>query len=372
MTNAVGADTLTRCFVRTEKVRIDRIRPYKNNAKIHTKDQVEQIAQSILEFGYNDPIAIDEDNVIIEVHGRWQALKQLAATNPAFKTIDVIRLGHLSDEQKKAYILAHNQLTLNTGYDEGILNMELGSIIDIDMGQFGFELPGDLVTMDHDVEDSEKDDFHRDNTYKMYNLDMIDTDRVTGYYQMPTLEKCAYIPRDLIGFNYMMSSKAKNVGVHCFVDDYQFERLWNNPHKYLDKILEYDAFLTPDFSLYLDMPRAMKIWNVFRSRLIGQFLQDYGVEVIPTISWAEKETFDFCFDGVAQGSVVAVSTVGVKQSDQAAEIWRQGMDEMIKRVQPSVILVYGGAVDYDYHGVEVRYYDNKVTERLRATDARKS
>lgn len=354
--------------MRTEKVRIDQIRPYRNNAKIHTKDQVEQIAQSILEFGYNDPIAIDEDNVIIEGHGRWQALKQLAATNPAFKTIDVIRLGHLSDEQKKAYILAHNQLTLNTGYDESILNLELGSIIDIDMGQFGFELPGDLVTVDHDADDSEEDDFHRDNTYKMYNLDMIDTDRTTGYYQMPTLEKCAYIPKDLIGFNYMMSSKAKNVGVHCFVDDYQFERLWNNPHKYLDKILEYDAFLTPDFSLYLDMPRAMKIWNVFRSRLIGQLLQDYGMEVIPTISWAEKETFDFCFDGVAQGSVVAVSTVGVKQSDQAAEIWRQGMDEMIKRIQPPVILVYGGAVDYDYHGVEVRYYDNKVTERLRATD----
>lgn len=357
--------------MRTEKVRIDQIRPYRNNAKIHTKDQVEQIAQSILEFGYNDPIAIDEDNVIIEGHGRWQALKQLAATNPAFKTIDVIRLGHLSDEQKKAYILAHNQLTLNTGYDESILNLELGSIIDIDMGQFGFELPGDLVTVDHDADDSEKDDFHRDNTYKMYNLDMIDTDRTTGYYQMPTLEKCAYIPKDLIGFNYMMSSKAKNVGVHCFVDDYQFERLWNNPHKYLDKILEYDAFLTPDFSLYLDMPRAMKIWNVFRSRLIGQFLQDYGMEVIPTISWAEKETFDFCFDGVARGSVVAVSTVGVKQSDQAAEIWRQGMDEMIKRIQPPVILVYGGAVDYDYHGVEVRYYDNKVTERLRATDNKK-
>lgn len=103
--------------MRTEKVRIDQIRPYRNNAKIHTKDQVEQIAQSILEFGYNDPIAIDEDNVIIEGHGRWQALKQLAATNPAFKTIDVIRLGHLSVEQKKAYILAHNQLTLNTGYD---------------------------------------------------------------------------------------------------------------------------------------------------------------------------------------------------------------------------------------------------------------
>ena len=99
-----------------------------------------------------------------------------------------------------------------------------------------------------------------------------------------------------------------------------------------------------------------------------QFLQNAGMDVIPTISWAEKETFDFCFDGIAtQGSVVAVSTIGVKQSDYAMEIWRQGMDEMIKRIQPSAILVYGGAVDYDYHGVEVHYYDNKVTERMKAT-----
>lgn len=110
---------------------------------------------------------------------------------------------------------------------------------------------------------------------------------------------------------------------------------------------------------------------MFRSRLIGQFLQNAGMEVIPTISWAEAETFEFCFDGIEQGSVVAVSTIGVKNSEYAMQIWRQGMDEMIKRLNPSAILVYGGEVDYDYKGIDVYYYDNKVTERMKDLKGRK-
>lgn len=351
----------------TEQININKIKPYKNNAKKHPQEQIDQIIESITQFGYNDPIAIDENNVIIEGHGRWQALKLLMPTHPEFKTIDVIRLQHLTDEEKRAYILAHNQLTLNTGYDEGLLNIELESIVEIDMEQFGFEMPEPFTVQEDNNEPDESKDFHRENTYKEYNLEMVDLERTTGFYQMPVLEKCTYIPDDLIGFNYMLSSKNKNVGIHCFVDDYQFERLWNNPYKYIDKILEYDVFLTPDFSLYMDMPMAMKIWNVYRSRLIGQFLQNAGMDVIPTISWAEAETFDFCFDGIEQGSVVAVSTIGVKNSECAMQIWRQGMDEMIKRINPSAILVYGGKVDYDYQGIDVHYYDNKVTERMKAT-----
>lgn len=348
-----------------EKVNINKIKPYKNNAKIHTQKQIEQVIDSIEEFGFNDPIAIDENNVIIEGHGRWEALKLLLPTHSEFKTVDCIRLCHLNDEQKRAYIHAHNQLTLNTGFDKGLLDLELESIVNIDMTKLGFELPQPFTAPDEN-EDEDKD-FHRENTYRAYNLELVDLDRVAGKYQMPILEKCTYIPNDLIGFNYMMSSKNKNAGIHCFVDDYQFERLWNNPYKYIDKILEYDAFLTPDFSLYMDMPMAMKIWNVFRSRLIGQFLQNAGMEVIPTISWAEPETFCFCFDGIEQGSVVAVSTIGVKNDKDALKIWTDGMDAMIAKIKPAAILVYGGKLEHDYKGIPVHYYENKVTERMKAT-----
>lgn len=126
------------------KINIKQITPYKNNAKIHTEEQIEQIKKSIEEFGMNDPIAVwGEDNIIVEGHGRLEALKQLGYTE-----VDCIRLDHLTDEERKAYTLAHNKLTMNTDFDFDILNEELEDITDIDMSDFGFDL---------DFEDEEKE-----------------------------------------------------------------------------------------------------------------------------------------------------------------------------------------------------------------------
>ena len=338
-----------------EQVKIKDLQPYKLNAKEHPQSQINKIKESIKQFGFNDPIAIDEAGGIIEGHGRLQAMKELGA-----EEIDAIRLSHLTEEQKKAYILVHNKLTLETGFDEELLKIELEGITDIDMSDFGFELPEEL-----ELPEPIEKEHHRETTNKHYNLDIIDISRVDGYYEMPTIKKTDHIPKELIGFNYMLTSDNKEAGLHCFIDDYQFERLWSRPADYLDKIKEYDCFLTPDFSLYMDMPYAMKLWNVFRSRLIGQYMQDNGVTVIPTISWAEPKTFQFAFDGIEKGSVVAVSTIGVKKSEYSHDIWTRGMDAMIRLIQPSVILEYGGEVGYDYGNIKVVRFKNQVTERMR-------
>ena len=138
-------------MLQIELVPIESIRPYENNAKIHTPEQIEQIKNSILEFGNNDPIAIDASGVIIEGHGRLMALKELGYTE-----VEVIRLGHLSEEQRKAYTLIHNKLTMNTGFDLDILAEELGAIENINMADFDFDL--DILT-DLILEDTEEDDF---------------------------------------------------------------------------------------------------------------------------------------------------------------------------------------------------------------------
>ena len=342
-----------------EKVKLADIREYETNAKLHPQSQIEQIKQSISDFGFNDPIAIDENNVIIEGHGRFKAVRQLGWTE-----VECIRLPHMDEQQKKAYILAHNKLTMNTDFDPDMLAMEIESILDFDMEDYGFDIP-ELDEPDELEKEPPEKESHREATYKQYNLDLLDLSRLDGFYDMPTLEPTQHIPQDLIGFNYMLTSKDKTSGIHCFVDDYQFERLWNDPYRYLEKVKEFDCFLTPDFSLYLDMPMAMKIWNVYRSRLIGQFMQSNGVTVIPTISWAEYDTFEFAFAGIEKGSVVAISTIGVKTNGTAMRVWRDGMEEMMKRLQPSAILVYGGKIPFDYGDTMVYYYDNKVTERMR-------
>ena len=120
--------------MKIQKIRIEDIKPYRNNAKLHPISQIEQIKKSILEFGNNDPIAIDENNVIIEGHGRYQALKELG-----YKEVEIILLNHLSGEQKRAYILIHNKLTMNTGFDLDVLNEELKKIKAIDLEYFNFD-----------------------------------------------------------------------------------------------------------------------------------------------------------------------------------------------------------------------------------------
>lgn len=122
--------------LRIEYLSKEELKPYANNAKIHTAEQVEQIKKSIQEFGFNDPIAVWHDNEIVEGHGRLLAVMEMDEIDQ----IPVIRLDDLTDEQRKAYMLVHNKLTMNTDFDIDMLNMELEDIIDIDMEQFGFDV----------------------------------------------------------------------------------------------------------------------------------------------------------------------------------------------------------------------------------------
>ena len=331
--------------------------PYANNPRVND-GAVDAVAASIKEFGFKVPIVVDADGVIVTGHTRLKAAKKLG-----LKQVPVIVASDLSPEQVKAFRLADNRVAELAQWDIGKLNIELGDIADIDMGDFGF----DLTTEPEKPEDGDSwygDE--RERTDNAYNLGIVDfTNMTDDFWQMPVIKNDGFIPDDLIGFNYAKTSKNKNAGIHFFVDDYQFERVWNKPDAYADVLSEYECVLTPDFSLYLDMPMPTKIWNVYRSRQIGAYYQSLGLKVIPTMSWAEEATFEFCFRGIPQGSVVAVSTIGVKDDANALRIWRDGMTEMIRHVEPSTILVYGGELDFDYGSIDVRYYDNKVTRRLK-------
>ena len=120
--------------LKIEYVDINSIKPYKSNAKLHPKEQIEQIKKSIEQFGMDDPIGIWK-NEIVEGHGRLIACKELGYTE-----VPIIRLDHLTDEERKAYTLAHNKLTMNSDFDLDILNEELQSIENIDMEDFGFDI----------------------------------------------------------------------------------------------------------------------------------------------------------------------------------------------------------------------------------------
>lgn len=133
--------------MQVEYVDIDSIKPYENNTRLHTTDQINQIMESIKEFGNNDPIGVWH-NEIVEGHGRYEALKKLG-----YKEIPIIRLDNLTDEQRKAYGIVHNKLTDNSEFDFSKLDAELEKLKDIDMSQFGIENVGGVVSSQEILED---------------------------------------------------------------------------------------------------------------------------------------------------------------------------------------------------------------------------
>ena len=336
--------------------KITDIQPYEKNPR-RNDEAVKYVAESIRIFGWKQPIVIDRNGIVVAGHTRLKAAKKLG-----LKKVPCIVADDLTDDQVKAYRLADNKVAEAAEWDFALLDQELDDLFDFDMSAFGFD-----IAEDEEPEQDERKHNERERTTNAYNLDEYDEMATDGFYQMPVIEPVSYIPRDLIGFNYALTATDKTSGIHFYVDDYQFERVWNQPQLYLEKLSEFDCILTPDFSLYTEMPIAMKIWNTYRSRLIGQMAQRLGMIVIPTVSWCEAETFSFCFDGLPKRSTLSISTIGVKTGEYNFSLWKAGVDEMIKRLEPRTLLVYGGQVDYDFGNIKTVYFENKVTERMKVT-----
>ena len=126
--------------------------------------------------------------------------------------------------------------------------------------------------------------------------------------------------------------------VHFFLHDYRFECVYDNPEILFEKLKQYECLLTPDFSLYQDMPIALQIYSVFKNRWCGAYWQSMGKNVIPTVSWSNEQSFEFCFDGIEEGSLVAVSTHGNRY---AKEDFLCGYNKLLQKIKPCGIICYG-------------------------------
>ncbi len=125
--------------------------------------------------------------------------------------------------------------------------------------------------------------------------------------------------------------------VSTFVDDYILERFWNNPPKYINYFKNSLSVMSPDFSILVGMPKPVQIWNTYRNRLIGSIWQKEGLNVIPTVSWSDSSSFDFCFNGIGYNSNVAISNIGCR-NEKDKDFFDAGFNEMKKRINPNQII----------------------------------
>ena len=326
--------------MKIESIKVAELRAYEKNAKRHPDDQVEHIANSIKEFGFRQPLVVDAHKVVVIGHGRLLAAKKLGLDE-----VPCIVADDLSDEQIKALRIVDNQVA-KSKTDNAAIAEELSSILELDMEQFGFDLDM-VVEFNLDDDEDEPRSSLQHNVFENQERMQFPSD---NYYGFPELRATQTVGDKMLRFcDWKEVNDPENYIAHFFYDDYKFISAWREPNKYIDRLRQFKAVVAPDFSLYTDFPIALQILSCYRRQWCGAYWQSLGIDVIPDVIWGEPESFTFCFDGIPKHSTVAVSTVGVKRdkewNDAADSLFRNGYNEMIKRLEPTTILFYGDMID---------------------------
>ncbi len=189
----------------------------------------------------------------------------------------------------------------------------------------------------------------------------------SNMWGIPTIPSPDFIPDNLIMYGREVRKGLKSIAgktVHFFLDDYKFETLWSRPVQTLGTIQRVGRALSPEFSVYMDFPLTLQLFNTYRNRWMGAYWQSRGIEVIPTISWGDSFSFDFCFIGVEKYSTIAISTVGTHRLDNR-DLFKLGFHVMIEELQPDSIIIYGEnkPVEFDKFVENVYYYPSYWGEK---------
>jgi hypothetical protein len=175
----------------------------------------------------------------------------------------------------------------------------------------------------------------------VFNAFLVSDASYAGLFEFPVIDPTYWIPNRLIRFSKAISSKDYDQWIHFYEDDCLFERVWRNPRRYLKILSRFNGVILPDFSVYRDMPLNMQLWNIYRSRAIGCWLQSEGVRVIVNVRYADERTSLACCDGISEHCVIAVGSHGTLKNREDRSCFCKGLDVVVDKLKPSAIIVYG-------------------------------
>lgn len=180
-----------------------------------------------------------------------------------------------------------------------------------------------------------------------YSSYLVEGATFIGKYQIPSLPKHdeILIPKDMIPFDKRNVVKEKDLAIDFYMHDVTFRQILTSTSKYLDELSRFAAVISPDCSLYRDMPLCLQITNTYMNRAVGFYLQKHGVYVIPNVRWGDERSFEFCFQGLPTNDIVCISTHGCIKGEENKYYFKLGLEEMLVVLKPQVVLVHGSVPD---------------------------
>ncbi|MBE6651089.1 MAG: DUF4417 domain-containing protein [Ruminococcaceae bacterium] len=197
-----------------------------------------------------------------------------------------------------------------------------------------------------------------------------------GKLEFPIIKTSDKLPEKVVTFSMAMSKSLKDFDswIVFYENDEKFERLWNNPKAYLERLKKFKGVISPDFSLWRNMPLCMQQWNTYRGRAIAVWLQNNGIEVIPNIRFNDERTYEFCFDGIEKNKTVAVGTHGCLKTKEDRLYFQIGLAMLVEKLSPQNIVVYGAAPDkifkiYRDMGIKIIAFESEFSKSRKRVSA---
>lgn len=160
---------------------------------------------------------------------------------------------------------------------------------------------------------------------------------------------------------------SENSALHFFLDDYKFNSaITRNLEPTTRSVINYDYMFAPDCSLYVDASKQVNLQALYHSRFAAAYWQSWGINVIPVASWGGVKSLSYCFEGLPQHSVIAVSGTGHNHRKGAKVLWNYAVNTLIERLEPTTLIVYGGNEE-DTFGlpVDVKFIPDFIHRKFR-------
>lgn len=323
------------------------------NTRTHSKDQLKVLVASLQQFGWTNPILIHK-NQIVAGHGRLMAAIELG-----YKRVPTISLDDMTDTQRRAYVIADNRTAELAGWDTALLKSELSELVMIDkfdLAPIGF----DLTAIDYKVKDAKEVTQEFTGIYEMsetadfpfegkYDFTQLKTDMILDLSKIKRIATWAgngseERDADCWWYNFNSDSQVgldwSRVLLGFYVDDVRFECWWDDTPKYCKQMKDRGIIgaTSPNYSTYFDWSKSVRIYNIYRSRWVGRYMQEAGIKIVPDLSCGPDDIEEMCagLKGIRNIAIQAHQTYDAKTVKMKEKV----IDYIMDQVEPETILLY--------------------------------